>query len=160
MDPLTLKRLFSLAQGGGMQFIYDDGGRQAAGYKGSTGDCVCRSVAIVTGFSYSTVYQALEECGLNERRTKLRKTRSHPRTGVYKATWKAFMKGLGYTWVPTMFVGKGCQVHLRDGELPPGRLVVLVSKHLTAVIDGVIHDTYDPSRGGTRCVYGYFHKPA
>jgi hypothetical protein len=26
----------------------------------------------------------------------------------------------------------------------------------TAVIDGVIYDTPDCSRGGTRCVYGYF----
>jgi hypothetical protein len=26
------------------------------------------------------------------------------------------------------------------------------------VIDGVIHDTFDPSRGGTRCVYGYWIK--
>jgi hypothetical protein len=55
-----------------------------------------------------------------------------------------------------MQIGSGCKVHLRDGELPTGRLVVFVSKHYTAVIDGVIHDTYDPSRAGTRCVYGYF----
>ena len=27
-----------------MDFVYDDGGRQAAGYKGSTGDCVVRSI--------------------------------------------------------------------------------------------------------------------
>jgi hypothetical protein len=26
------------------------------------------------------------------------------------------------------------------------------------VIDGVIHDTHDCSRGGTRCVYGYWRK--
>ena len=45
-------------------------------------------------------------------------------------------------------------MHLRADELPPGRLVVSVTHHLTAVIDGVIHDTHDPSRGGTRCVYG------
>lgn len=41
-------------------------------------------------------------------------------------------------------------------ELPSGRLIVAVSRHLCAVIDGVIHDTFDPSRDGTRCVYGYF----
>jgi hypothetical protein len=33
-----------------------------------------------------------------------------------------------------------------------------VSKHYCAVIDGVIHDTSDPSRDGTRCVYGYWIK--
>jgi hypothetical protein len=68
-------------------------------------------------------------------------------------------------------------------ELPAGRLVVSVSKHYTAVLDGVIHDTHDPQRdasvvrpdrgeplaagerrvpGGQvvktarRCVYGYW----
>lgn len=29
-----------------MNFIYDDGGRSAAGYKGFTGDCACRAAAI------------------------------------------------------------------------------------------------------------------
>ena len=58
-----------------------------------------------------------------------------------------------------MQIGSGCTVHLRADELPPGRLVVSVSKHLTAVIDGVIHDTHDCSRRGTRCVYGYWQPP-
>jgi hypothetical protein len=29
---------------------------------------------------------------------------------------------------------------------------------METVIDGVIHDLYDPSRDGTRCVYGYYQK--
>ena len=59
-----------------------------------------------------------------------------------------------------MFIGQGCKVHLRADELPKGRLVVALSKHIVAIIDGVIHDTGDPSRGGTRCVYGYFQNNA
>jgi hypothetical protein len=55
-----------------------------------------------------------------------------------------------------MHIGSGCRVHLRADELPPGRLIVEVSRHVVAVIDGVIHDLADPSRGGRRCVYGYF----
>jgi hypothetical protein len=55
-----------------------------------------------------------------------------------------------------MAVGSGCKVHLRADELPSGRLIVRVSHHFAAVIDGVIHDTHDCSRGGTRCVYGYW----
>jgi hypothetical protein len=47
-------------------------------------------------------------------------------------------------------------VHLRDGELPSGRLIVQVSRHVVAVIDGVMHDTHDPSRNGQRAVYGYY----
>jgi hypothetical protein len=45
-----------------------------------------------------------------------------------------------------MRIGSGCKVHLTDGELPGGRLVVSVSGHWTAVIDGEIRDTHDPQR--------------
>jgi hypothetical protein len=57
-----------------------------------------------------------------------------------------------------MSIGSGCTMHVREDELPlvHDRLIVRVTKHLFAVIDGVIHDTSDPSRGGTRCVYGYY----
>lgn len=70
--------------------------------------------------------------------------------------FKNYMAELGLIWVPTMQVGKGCQVHLHHHELPAGRLIVSVSKHYTAMIDGIIHDTFDPSRDGTRCVYGFW----
>ena len=39
-----------------------------------------------------------------------------------------------------------------------GRIIVRLSKHYTCLIDGIIHDTHDPSRNGTRCVYGYWIK--
>lgn len=68
------------------------------------------------------------------------------------------MESLGWKWHPTMFIGQGCKVHLRDGELPTGKLIVSVSRHICAVIDGVIHDTENPSRNGNRCVYGYWLK--
>ncbi len=97
--------------------------------------------------------------------------------------------GAGWTFTPCMSIGSGCKVHLLPGELPGGRLVVAVSKHYTAVLDGVINDTHNPSERGTtiypphtplhelpkgavwlsngngwgyspgRCVYGYWHKP-
>ena len=57
-----------------------------------------------------------------------------------------------------MKVGEGCKVHLTRHELPSGRLIVRVSKHLTTMIDGVINDIYNPSRDGKRCVYGYYQK--
>ena len=66
------------------------------------------------------------------------------------------MRGLGFEWTPCMQVGQGCRVHLRANELPAGHLVVSLSKHWAAVIDGVVHDNGDPSRNGTRCVYGYW----
>lgn len=59
-----------------------------------------------------------------------------------------------------MFVRQGCKVHLRKEELPSDRLIVVVSRHVVAVIDGIINDTYNPARDGTRCVYGYYVKDA
>jgi hypothetical protein len=161
-----------------MQFVHDDGGRAAAGYKGSAGDCVCRAVAIASGRSYPEVYDALADGTGNERKTRERSARS-ARNGIHtsKDWFKRYMREIGFVWTPCMGIGTGCRVHLHDGELPMGRLVVSVSKHLTAVIDGVIHDTYDPQREAhvmhfngasssddprvvhsiaRRCVYGYW----
>jgi len=142
-----------------MKFTFHDGGRAAAGYTGKAGDCVCRSIAIVTGIDYQEVYDRLADGNAAQRRSK--RTGKKPRTAsqginVRRQWVKEYMESLGFEWTATMRIGSGCTVHLRDGELPDGRLVVSVSKHWTAVIDGVIHDTHDPSRGGTRCVYGYW----
>lgn len=139
-----------------MGFVFNDGGRVAAGYKGAAGDCVCRSIAIVTGKPYQEVYDELNALAASERTGRRKRGKSSARTGVYKATIRKYLTSLGYRWTPTMQIGQGCAVHLVSGELPRGRLIVSVSRHITAVIDGVIHDTHDPSRGGSRCVYGYF----
>jgi hypothetical protein len=141
-----------------MQFVLDDGGRAAAGFKGYTGDCVVRAVAIVSGKPYREVYDALSEGCRTQRLTKGKKKRSSARDGVNtKRKWfKDYMASLGFKWYPTMQIRYGCRVHMHADELPKGRLVVAVSKHFVAVIDGVIHDTHNPSRDGTRCVYGYY----
>lgn len=149
-----------------INFQYDDGGRADAGFKGHTGDCVCRAIAIATSIPYKEVYALINEYGKAERANrKSRKgnayngRRSSARTGVYGDTIRKIMAHLGWTWVPTMQIGQGCKVHLSADELPKGRLVLNLSRHCTAVIDGVLHDTYDCSRNGTRCVYGYYFKP-
>lgn len=139
-----------------MKFEFNDGGRWAVGYKGSAGDCVARALAIALHRPYQEIYEDLNALATKERLGKRKRSKSNARTGVFKSTYKRYLLSRGWVWVPTMFIGQGCKVHLRADELPAGRLIVSLSKHLTAVIDGVIHDTYDPSRDGTRCVYGYF----
>lgn len=140
-----------------MKFELNDGGRKDAGYKGDAGDCVVRSIAIATGKPYHEVYDAL-----NSVRDGLRQTRrirkSSSRNGVNRAIYDRYLKTLGWKFVPTMSIGSGCKVHLRQGELPNGKLIARVSRHMVAVIDGVIQDTHDCSRGGTRCVYGYYQE--
>lgn len=136
-----------------MKYIYDDGGRSAAGYKGSCGDCVARAIAIATEQPYDKVYKALAEINsqYRGRRAKSAKAKSARHGIVTKsAAFKRYMESLGWVFVPTMTIGSGCTVHLADGELPMGRLIASVSRHYCAVIDGVIHDTHDPNdRGST-----------
>ena len=142
-----------------MGFVFHNGGRAAAGYKGKTGDCVTRSIAIATGKTYQQVYDALNQFAETERIGKRKRKRSNSRTGVFRKTHQSYLESLGWQRTSTMSIGSGCQVHLRASELPPGPLIVKVSRHLTAVIDGVLYDTYDCSRAGTRCVYGHFSQP-
>ena len=126
-------------------FVYDDGGRAAAGFQGVTGDCVVRAIAIACQLDYRDVYDELH-----------RRAGKSPRSGVHRAVYQPFLAGLGWRWVPTMSIGSGTTVHLRHDELPGGRIIARCTRHLVAVIDGDGHDIGDPTRGGTRAVYGYF----
>jgi hypothetical protein len=169
-----------------MKHIYDDGGRADAGYRGTAGDCVVRAVAIATEQPYQEVYEALAAVNASTRHRGVSGNRS-PRNGIRtnSIAFRRYMTGLDWKWVPTMGIGTGCQVHLHEGELPAGRLIVKLSKHMSAVVDGVIYDTYDPQREthacrpddrnelrpgewrningiwhvSRRCVYGYWHCP-
>jgi len=149
-----------------MEFVKNDGGRAAAGYKGDAGDCVTRAIAIATGKPYKEVYDRIHAMTAEyaeKRRTKVaraikRKGTSSPRDGVFRDVYDQYLKDLGWEFIPTMSFGSGCTTHLKADELPAGIIITRLSRHLCAVIDGIIHDTHNPSRGGTRCVYGYYAK--
>lgn len=129
-----------------LPWVYDDGGRSEV-FKGTAGDCVTRALAIGEAIPYLDAYNALWSLG--------GKT---PRDGVPRKVYQTLLTLWGWQWVPTMAIGSGTTVHLATGELPPGRLITRLSRHLAAVIDGVVYDTEDPTRDGTRAVYGYFRK--
>ena len=133
-------------------FQYNDGGRSYY-FKGKdAGDCVTRAIVIATGFDYKLVYDDLSN-GMKD----LGLGRS-ARNGVNKKVYHKYLLKYGFKWVPTMKIGQGCEVHLKKEELPNGILITRLSKHLSCVLNGVINDTYNPSRDGTRCVYGYYIK--
>lgn len=137
-----------------LPWVESDGGRAAAGLVGDTRDCVVRAIAIAAELGYRDVYDELYR---RANAARLRRDRHSPRLGVAPAVYRGYLAELGAEWTPTMQVGGGCRVHLAVGELPArGRLVVRLSRHAAAVVDGVVFDTYDPSRNGTRCVYGYW----
>jgi hypothetical protein len=142
-------------------YQFNDGGRKAAGFKGKTGDCVCRAIAIAAERPYAEVHAYLStQAGAQRATSRTPKQLATADKGIYTSRkwFKDYMATLGFKWVPTMAIGQGCKVHLRKEELPAGRIICAVSRHYVAVIDGVINDIYDPRRGGTRCVYGYYQK--
>ena len=134
-----------------MKFNYNDGGRSKY-FKGQAGDCVTRAIAIATGMDYKEVYNLVAK-----KVEAITGTKS-ARNGVPKKLTKQIMKELGFKWVSTMSVGTGCKVHLREEDLPEGIIITKVTGHIVCIIDGVINDTYDCSRDGNRCVYGYWYK--
>ena len=132
--------------------IITDGGISKAGFRGEANDCVTRAVAIITERPYREVYQELAR--YEQQVTGVRSARN----GISKKAYKKYLADQGFTWTPTMQVGQGTTVHLRGDELPLGKLLVSVSRHMVAVIDGVVYDNHDSTRGGSRAVYGYWTK--
>lgn len=147
-----------------LRYVYDDGGRSVAGFKGEApGDCVVRAIAIATRRPYRDIYD-----DLHARARAFGTDRPSPRMGVQPDVYKRYLAELGWLWTPTMRVGAGCTVHLNGevyddafGGLVYGpALIVRCSRHLVAVTNGEVRDTHDPSRDGTRCVYGYWKAAA
>ena len=136
-----------------MELVYATGGREKYYEAIKVGDCVTRAIANATGMDYKEVYDLVNSYASRERGSN----KSIARNGVSKDTVYKVLTDMGWTWVPTMFIGKGCQVHLNEKELPDGIIIVSVSKHLTCVKNRVLYDTFDCSRAGRRCVYGYYY---
>lgn len=155
---IPAKTLVAPPQRRALEWRLDDGGRAAAGFRGRADDCVTRAIAIASGRPYRDVYNDLfERARQDNERRRAKSTKLSPRLGSQRGIYEPYLAELGWEWVPTMRIGSGCQVHLAAGELPGDRpLIARLSRHVAAVIDGVVHDTYDPTAGGLRCVYGYF----
>lgn len=139
-----------------------DGGRDKY-FKGTAGDCGTRAICNATGMDYKEVYQSLQiiqkSWGKKKTKNNLKIRRSSVREGTYMCVMRAYLEhDLGWTWVPTSGIGVRETIHLKEDELPKGRIILRVSKHYTAAIDGMLIDTYDCTRGGTRKVYGYWIK--
>ena len=128
-----------------MKYEYNDGGRSLYFRTIRKDYDVIRALSIVKDADY------LETLRLCERITK-----SYLGDGILKRDLKKVMISFGGEWHPCMSAGTGCKVHLRKEELPNGRIICQLTKHYTAVINGVINDTFDPSRNGSRCIYGYW----
>jgi hypothetical protein len=140
----------------------DDGGRCGAG--GGDYDCVPRAIAIATGRSYRKVCKELEAAtrAFVQRRPNSRLSRwikrsrngrgFDPAYGAWPKIYRPYIESLGWRFTPT----KNLKIRLRADELPSGRLIVGVHRHLVAVINHVIHDTFNSGSSGYRPVVGFY----
>ena len=80
------------------------------------------------------------------------------REGVRPRVYKHYLeKELNFKWVSLCRIGQKEKTHLKTSELPKNKTLILrLSNHLTCVKNGILYDTYDCSREGTRIVYGYW----
>ena len=69
-----------------MSYVYNDGGRERAGYKGKAGDCGVRALAIALQLPYKEVYDKVNEFCAQEKPSKRRRGKSSARSVAYTLT--------------------------------------------------------------------------
>jgi len=131
-------------------YTYDDDGRAAAGYRGKTGDCVVRAIAICAREDYRAVYGTMAEhmkrngyaAGGNAYATRERNRKAPRRRGRLNArrVQDRVLEAYGFH-----------KVRLPEGERPTfteahrryGDCVVGTTKHVSAIAGGALRDTFD-----------------
>ena len=114
-----------------MRHNITDGGMKAAGFN-EYNDCVVRALSLASGISYPAMHKEMAELG--------RKNRC--RTKSFWTDWADEWCG------PRVNYEKGKMTVLKFIQLnPKGRFVIRIRGHAFAVIDGVIHDTWEQRPG-------------
>lgn len=108
-----------------------DGGMAAAGFN-EHNDCVVRALSIATGIKYATMHREMKELGRKDRH----------RTKSYWTEWAD-------DWCESKDEYKRNQMTISEFvQLNPiGKFVIRIRGHALALIDGVIHDTYEQRPG-------------
>ena len=118
-----------------IDYVEDDGGRSAVGYKSrvkNADDCVVRSISIALDLPYEQVFRELMYIGLE--------------MGLYPSAPQVYERYLKENnWVKNRCPRdrNGKLIKLRDWISAPYRTVVLNSGHLTAIVNGKCRDTWD-----------------
>ena len=117
-------------------FIKDDGGRQDAGYKGTTGDCVVRALAIMGNRTYKECYDA---CASANKLFNPSQAAS-ARNGVNHNAWHYVFSYLGFK---DTGVKASEELSITDAYNRFGDCVVEIPRHLLAVKGGYVMDAWD-----------------
>lgn len=123
-----------------MNFVADDGGRSASKRPKQRNDCVVRAIAIASERPYDEVYDELAAAGRQCGR------------GTAKNVWQVLLSDRGER---IAFPAVAGQARMKPAEFcrrfPSGRWVIQMAGHVAAVVDGVVHDDFQPRE--TACVY-------
>ena len=133
-------------KGNKMNFVYNDGGRKKAGYKGKAGDCGARAIAIALEMDYKSAYNLLAQANKNMGFAK------SARDGIHKNIYDSVLNKLGWSWVSApKFEGRKAKC----SDMILGTVIARQAGHFVAVINGIPQDTWDCS---SKMVYGYWVK--
>lgn len=125
-----------------VDYIYDDGGRAAAGFRGKPqGDCAVRAAAIAAGAPYRQVYRAMSEVN-NAARLSVGLDKAPPSEGVSLAAAK--MEFASFGLVKSELPGK-YRFTLTEAYNELGDLLAITrgGAHAVAVVDGAARDIWD-----------------
>lgn len=129
-----------------MNYIYNDGGRKNAGYKGTAGDCGVRAMAIALGISYKDAYIELAQANKDFGFAK------SARNGILKLVFNTVLNRHGWYWKSApKFISRKA----RCSDMPDGYVIARQAHHYVAVLDGFPLDIWDSSE---KMVYGYWQK--
>lgn len=134
-----------------MKFQYTDGGRKEAGYKvNHVGDCVARALVIANDLDYRTTYRELQKA---QQTFYFTKGYSYARNINDGCTYEVFepwleKKGWKVYWRETDREKK----RYRLDNLPKRKKLIVLSRkgrkrHLSAVINGELRDTWNSADG-------------
>ena len=133
-----------------MRKVITDGGKKASGFSQESKDCTVRALSICCAVSYEEAHAALASEG---RRTARPCTTSVLLRAVNKfkhAEPLTVPRELKNIYLPDGFYVQrwlGCNIKTFVQNLGPGRYLISIKKHVFAVIDGVIYDSFKQHAG-------------
>ena len=127
-------------------YTYDDGGRSDAGFKGDAGDCTVRAIAILTRTPYPDVYRRMAAC---MKRAGFAASgnayRQRPRLGLKPAISARALQDLvkASYGLHRLKLDRGPRPTYSDAWTLYGDCLVGTAKHISAIVDRQLRDTFD-----------------
>ena len=133
-----------------IDYRYDDGGREAAGYRGRIGDCVVRAIAICTGEDYRAVYLTMAEhmkrnghaASGNAYATRER-NRKAPRSKGQLIARRVQDRVLEVYGFRKVSLPAGARPTFTEAHRRYGDCILGTTKHVAAVVNDALRDTFD-----------------